>query len=61
MPTPVRQEVEGKAAAAEDIKRLHKQLETFREAELELAAREAEENARGFAMLVSCQQHLNRS
>jgi hypothetical protein len=60
MPTPVRQDLEEKAAAAEDVQRLRKQLEALREAELEMAAREAEETARGFAMLVSCQLVFER-
>lgn len=52
LPTPAAKELHRLAAAAEDSKRLRKQLEALREAELELAAREAEENERGFAMLV---------
>ncbi|WIA41294.1 hypothetical protein OEZ86_004897 [Tetradesmus obliquus] len=51
LPTPAAKELHRLAAAAEDSKRLRKQLEALREAELELAAREAEENERGFAML----------
>jgi hypothetical protein len=54
-PTPAREELKDMSGAAEDARRLRKQMETLREAELELAAREAEETARNFAMLVSCQ------
>jgi hypothetical protein len=52
LPTPAARELRSVVAAAEDSKRLRKQLEALREAELELAAREAEENERGYAMLV---------
>jgi hypothetical protein len=56
LPTPAAKELRGLAAAAEESKRLRKQLEALREAELELAAREAEEHERGFAMLVGWQR-----
>lgn len=52
LPTPAAKDIKALAAAAVDNKRLRKQLEALREAELELAAREAEENAQNFAMLV---------
>lgn len=53
MPTPAAKDLQSLTDAAADSKRLRKQLEALREAELELAAREAEENAENFAVLVS--------
>lgn len=53
LPTPAAKDLQSLTAAAADSKRLKKQLEALREAELELAAREAEETAENFAVLVS--------
>jgi len=53
LPTPAAKDLMSLVAAAADNQRLRKQLEALREAELEMAAREAEENAQNFAILVS--------
>jgi hypothetical protein len=53
MPTPAARDLQALVEAAADNRRLRKQLEALREAELELAAREAEETALNFSMLVS--------
>lgn len=52
MPTPAAKDLQVLVEAAADNRRLRRQLEALREAELELAAREAEETALGFSMLV---------
>jgi hypothetical protein len=52
MPTPAAKDLQVLVDAAADNRRLRKQLEALREAELELAAREAEETAQTFSMLV---------
>ena len=52
MPTPAAKDLQTLVEAAADNRRLRKQLEALREAELELAAREAEETALNFSMLV---------
>jgi hypothetical protein len=53
MPTPAARDLQALVEAAADNRRLRRQLEALREAELELAAREAEETAVNFSMLVS--------
>lgn len=52
IPTPAAKDLQVLVDAAADNRRLRKQLEALREAELELAAREAEETAHTFSMLV---------
>jgi hypothetical protein len=52
LPTPAAQDLTGLVEAAADNRRLRRQLEALRDAELELAAREAEETAASFGMLV---------
>jgi hypothetical protein len=52
IPTPAARDLHALVEAAADNRRLRKQLEALREAELELAAREAEETALNFSMLV---------
>lgn len=52
LPTPAAKDLMSLVAAAADNQRLRRQLEALREAELEMAAREAEENAENFAILV---------
>ncbi|KAF8056830.1 sdr42e1 [Scenedesmus sp. PABB004] len=61
LPTPAAKDIAALAAAAADSKRLRRQLDALREAELELAAHEAEENAITYAMLVTQQQRTSTS
>lgn len=52
LPTPAAKDLHALVEAAADNRRLRRQLEALRDAELELAAREAEEAALNFSMLV---------
>jgi hypothetical protein len=52
VPTPAAKELAALVEAAADNRRLRAQLEALRDAELELAAREADEAAANFCMLV---------
>eukprot|EP00775_Hariotina_reticulata_P002474 gene2474-2777_t len=51
LPTPAAKDLMSLVTAAADNQHLRRQLEALREAELEMAAREAEENAQNFAIL----------
>jgi hypothetical protein len=57
LPTPAAKDLMSLMAAEKDNQRLRRQLEALREAELEMAAREAEENAKNFAILVRLLHH----
>lgn len=51
LPTPAAAELRGLVATAADSRRLREQLNALRDSELDLAAREAEDNAATYALL----------
>lgn len=57
LPTPMARDLKLLTEAAAENKRLKQQQEVVRQAELELAARETEEHAEQYALLVSLRRY----